>query len=105
MDEGIGGRTIPFDDDFGTCSSDAISASTCKRCAFRSAIRWRASSSSMTLDVTIQVDDPGAFNMPWSVRQCARQQCERDCEAQHPHGHFFPGSPSQAARAAFSLAG
>ena len=31
--------------------------------------RFRVTNGGKTLEVTIQVDDPGAFNMPWSARQ------------------------------------
>jgi len=31
--------------------------------------RFKVTSGGKTLEVTIQVDDPGAFNMPWSARQ------------------------------------
>ena len=31
--------------------------------------RFKVTNDGKTLEVTIQVDDPGAFNMPWSARQ------------------------------------
>ena len=31
--------------------------------------RFKVTNGGKTLEVTIQVDDPGAFNMPWSARQ------------------------------------
>ena len=30
---------------------------------------WQLSTDAKRLDVTISVDDPGTFNMPWSARQ------------------------------------
>jgi hypothetical protein len=38
--------------------------------------RFKLTDDGKTLQVTISVDDPGAFNMPWSARQTYRRQHE-----------------------------
>ena len=60
--------------------------------------RFKVTNGGKTLEVTIQVDDPGAFNMPWSARQIFhRTRGGRLEEAICAENNFaFEGDPAVA---------